>query len=374
MTSPSPAAWFRRALPTRRRAIAAAAVVVLLAAAVTWAVWPQGPGVRTESAMLTVRSGPSGDQPVDLDTTLYLPDDASAGRKVPAVLLAHGFGGTKESVRSDAEEFAGRGYAVLTWTARGFGRSGGRSTWTTRTTRCATPQRLLDWLAARPEVRTDAAGDPKVGVVGGSYGGGLALLLAAQDQRVDAIVPMITWNDLSRAFLPESTGGSADRGRVQEGLGRPLLRRRRQRGLRPGRALRRHRRPAAGRTRVGRPAQPAARAPARAPVPVAPRPVPPTRPAAGSPPTSAPRTCGSPPPAGPTRPPWTCCAGPARPACWTGSRRRPCWCRARRTPSSRSARRTPTRAASPPPAPRCGSPGSPAGTTAAAGPAPTPTG
>ncbi|MEK8109120.1 hypothetical protein NKG94_38955 [Micromonospora sp. M12] len=69
MTSPSPAAWFRRALPTRRRAIAAAVVVVLVAAAVTWAVWPQGPGVRTESAMLTVRSGPSGDQPVDLDTT-----------------------------------------------------------------------------------------------------------------------------------------------------------------------------------------------------------------------------------------------------------------------------------------------------------------
>ncbi|MEH1165647.1 alpha/beta fold hydrolase [Micromonospora sp. CPCC 205539] len=217
MRSPSPAAWFRRALPTRRRVIAASAVVVLLAAAVTWAVWPRGTGVRTETAMLTVRSGPAGDQPVDLDTTFYLPTDASPGHKVPAVLLAHGFGGTKESVRSDAEEFAGRGYAVLTWTARGFGRSGGEIHLDSPDYEVRDASRLLDWLAARPEVRTDAAGDPKVGVVGGSYGGGLALLLAAQDQRVDAIVPMITWNDLSRAFLPESTGGAPTEGVFKKG-------------------------------------------------------------------------------------------------------------------------------------------------------------
>ncbi|MFC5925429.1 alpha/beta fold hydrolase [Micromonospora vulcania] len=217
MRSPSPAAWFRRALPTRRRVIAATAGVVLLAAAVTWAVWPQGSGVRTETAMLTVRSGPAGDQPVSLDTTFYLPSDASSGRRVPAVLLAHGFGGTKESVRSDAKEFAARGYAVLTWTARGFGRSGGEIHLDSPDYEVRDASRLLDWLAARPEVRTDASGDPKVGVVGGSYGGALALLLAAQDPRVDAIVPMITWNDLPRAFLPESTGAAPTEGVFKKG-------------------------------------------------------------------------------------------------------------------------------------------------------------
>ncbi|MEE3918727.1 CocE/NonD family hydrolase [Micromonospora sp. BRA006-A] len=82
-------------------------------------------------------------------------------------------------------------------------------------------------------------------MVGGSYGGGLALLLAAQDQRVDAIVPMITWNDLSRAFLPEQRP-AAHRRRVQEGLGGHLLRRWRERRLRSGRALRGHRRRARG--------------------------------------------------------------------------------------------------------------------------------
>ncbi|MFG1843881.1 alpha/beta fold hydrolase [Micromonospora carbonacea] len=218
MRSPLSAAPVRRALATRpRRIVAGSAAVVLLAAAVLWAARPGEAGFRAEPAMITVRSGPAGDEPVDLDTTFYLPDGATADRRVPAVLLAHGFGGTKESVRSDAEELAGQGYAVLAWTARGFGRSGGQIHLDSPDHEVRDAQRLLDWLAARPEVRTDAAGDPRVGVVGGSYGGGLALLLAAQDQRVDAIVPMITWNDLSRAFLPESTGGPATSGVFKKG-------------------------------------------------------------------------------------------------------------------------------------------------------------
>ncbi|WP_434741908.1 alpha/beta fold hydrolase [Micromonospora sp. SH-82] len=217
MRSPLSAARIRRALPTGRRAVAASVAVVLLAAVALWAAWPDRSGFTTESAMVTVRSGPDGDEPVDLDTTFYLPDDASADRQVPAVLLAHGFGGTKDSVRVDAEDLAARGYAVLTWTARGFGRSGGQIHLDSPDHEVRDGQRLLDWLAARPEVRTDAEGDPRVGVVGGSYGGGLALLLAAQDQRVDAIVPMITWNDLSRSFLPESTGGDPTDGVFKSG-------------------------------------------------------------------------------------------------------------------------------------------------------------
>ncbi|MGW0432009.1 alpha/beta fold hydrolase [Micromonospora sp. NPDC003197] len=208
---PSPlSARLRRALPrmTRRRVITASVVIVLLAGAVTWAVWPESKDFGVRDQMITVRSGPTGDEPVDLDTRFFLPDGASAQDPVPAVLLAHGFGGTKETVRSDAEELAGLGYAVLTYSARGFGRSGGQIHLDNPDYEVRDASRLLDWLAARPDIRTDAAGDPRVGVVGGSYGGGLALMLAAQDPRVDAIVPMITWNDLPRAFLPESTGKS----------------------------------------------------------------------------------------------------------------------------------------------------------------------
>ncbi|WP_067509036.1 alpha/beta fold hydrolase [Actinoplanes sp. TFC3] len=186
--------------PTRRRVIAGGAVLVLVAALVTWAALPERHSWTATDQMVSVLSGPSGTEPVALDTRFYLPEDHDG--KVPAVLLAHGFGGTKESVSDDAESLADRGYAVLTWTARGFGRSAGEIHLDNPDYEIKDGQRLLDWLAARPEVRTDAAGDPRVGVVGGSYGGALALMLAAQDARVDAIVPMITWNDLSTSFFP----------------------------------------------------------------------------------------------------------------------------------------------------------------------------
>ncbi|WP_180201286.1 alpha/beta fold hydrolase [Phytohabitans flavus] len=199
-----------------RRALPAVVVAsALLVAAAVWAAWPESQAYTTEEQVITVRSGPGGDEPVDLDTTLYLPTDRSG--PVPAVLLAHGFGGTKESVRADAQDLAGLGYAVLAYTARGFGRSGGEIHLDSPDYEVRDAQRLLDWLATRPEVSEDADGDPKVGVVGGSYGGGLALMLAAQDQRVDAIVPMITWNDLARSFLPESAGANTVDGVFKKG-------------------------------------------------------------------------------------------------------------------------------------------------------------
>jgi ABC-2 type transport system ATP-binding protein len=185
---------------------------VLIAAGITWAVWPSGEPYRSAAAMVTVQSGPRGDEPVTLDTALYVPRSATPAHPAPAVLLAHGFGGTKDSVAAEAEELAGQGYVVQTWTARGFGRSGGQIGLDDPGYEVNDARRLLDRLAALPEVQKDRPGDPRVGVVGGSYGGGLALLLAGHDRRVDAVVPQITWNSLSRAFFPDSAGGPATTG------------------------------------------------------------------------------------------------------------------------------------------------------------------
>jgi ABC-2 type transport system ATP-binding protein len=194
----------RRRVPrlTRQRAIAAGAVLAILAGLVVWGAWPQARNWRAEARTLTVRTGPDGATAIPLDTTIYLPRGASAADPVPAVLLAHGFGGSKDSVREQAEDLVRDGYAVLTWTAQGFGDSGGQIHLNSPDYEVRDAQQLLDWLATRPEVRKDGAGDPRVGVVGASYGGALALLLAAYDHRVDATVPMITWNDLERVFLP----------------------------------------------------------------------------------------------------------------------------------------------------------------------------
>ncbi|MEV0273100.1 alpha/beta fold hydrolase [Hamadaea sp. NPDC050747] len=180
-----------------RRLVGVVAAVGLAVAAVAIAAQPAQAAYQTVDAMVP---GAQGDDPAVLDTTLYLPGDGKS--KHPAVLLAHGFGGTKQSVAQDAKDLADRGYAVLTYSARGFGRSTGHIHLDAPQYEVKDAQLLLDWLAARTDIELDAAGDPKVGVVGGSYGGGLALLLAAYDQRVDAIVPMITWNDLNTALVP----------------------------------------------------------------------------------------------------------------------------------------------------------------------------
>ncbi|MGI5246835.1 alpha/beta fold hydrolase [Dactylosporangium sp. CA-139066] len=186
---------------SRRRIISGAVAIVLVAGLVGWAAAPKPKSFRTADQMITVRTGPDDSAEVSLDTTLYVPKSASAGHPVPAIMLAHGFGGTKQSVRGDAELYADQGYAVLTWTAQGFGRSTGEIHVDSPDWEVKDAQRLVDWLAARPDI-AKVGGDPKVAAVGGSYGGALSLLLAAQDPRIDAIVPMITWNDLVNVFLP----------------------------------------------------------------------------------------------------------------------------------------------------------------------------
>ena len=202
-------AWHRRGRMT--------ALVIVLVAVMGFVAWrasagSTGTSVRVENAMVTVHLGPHADQPVRLDTRVHVPAAATSDHPAPAVLLAHGLGGTKASVDSQARDLAGRGYVVLSWTAPGFGRSGGRIHLDDPDYEVAAARQLVDRLARRPDVRRDAPGDPRVGVVGSSYGGALALLLAGHDRRVDAIVPQSTWNDLGRALFPESTGGGPEEG------------------------------------------------------------------------------------------------------------------------------------------------------------------
>ncbi|WP_236050886.1 alpha/beta fold hydrolase [Nonomuraea cypriaca] len=190
--------------------VAALVAALALIGVTTWLVWPSAPEVRAQDQRISVVDGPADDQRVELDATFFPPPD---GGKAPAVLIAHGFGGSKQSVREQAIRVAQDGYAVLTWSARGFGRSTGEIALNSPDYEVKDVKQLIDWLAKRPEVQLDASGDPRVGIAGGSYGGAIALMTAAHDQRVDAIVPQITWSDLADALFPnaatQSTGNTA---------------------------------------------------------------------------------------------------------------------------------------------------------------------
>ena len=191
-----------RPRPGARATLAALLLPLLLLSGLLVIASPAGAAedVRTEDAR--VPSG-SGSDAVELDTTLYLPATAD---RAPAVVLAHGFGGSKESVADDARDLAGRGYVVLTYSARGFGSSTGDIGLNDPRYEIADLSTLIDLLADREEVELDSGGDPRVGVAGGSYGGGVALLGAAYDERIDAIAPQITWNSLTSALFPSQIG------------------------------------------------------------------------------------------------------------------------------------------------------------------------
>ncbi|MFG3128631.1 CocE/NonD family hydrolase [Streptomyces tendae] len=199
-----------------RRMLSAAAAVVVLAGAGTWtAVAGDDPApVRRADRVVAVGDG------VRLDTSYFT---AGSGGRRPAVLLAHGFGGSKDDVREQAEDLARDGYAVLTWSARGFGKSTGKIGLNAPDGEVADVSRLIDWLAEQPQVRLDKDGDPRVGIAGGSYGGAVALLAAGHDTRVDAVAPAITYWNLADALFPNgvfkklwagifvNSGGGCDR-------------------------------------------------------------------------------------------------------------------------------------------------------------------
>ena len=94
---------------------------------------------------------------------------------------------------------------MLTWDPRGFGQSNGTIEVDSAAAEGRDVQRIIDWVAAQPGVQLDAPGDPRVGMVGASYGGGIQLVTAAIDCRVDAIVPSWAWHSLTTSLDKAAT-------------------------------------------------------------------------------------------------------------------------------------------------------------------------
>ncbi|MGA5045703.1 CocE/NonD family hydrolase [Streptomyces arboris] len=155
-----------------------------------------------------------------VDADLYRPAGVDAQNPAPAVLATNGFGGSKSDGSTDAigKAVAARGYVGLVYSGLGFGKSGCLITLDDPAIDGKAASGLLDFLgstrAADDGTRADyvvqdGEGDPRVGMIGGSYGGAIQLATASTDPRVDALVPLITWNDLAYALAPNNTGAAA---------------------------------------------------------------------------------------------------------------------------------------------------------------------
>ncbi|MFI8889915.1 CocE/NonD family hydrolase [Streptomyces paradoxus] len=163
----------------------------------------------------TVRAG---DRTCTVDADLYRPAGVDRDHPAPAVLGTNGFGGSKSDGSTDTigKAFAQRGYVSLVYSGLGFGRSGCLVSLDDPDIDGAAASQLVDFLGGKRAaddgttadfVTRDAPGDPRVGMIGGSYGGAVQLATAAVDHRLDALVPMITWNDLAYALDPNNAVG-----------------------------------------------------------------------------------------------------------------------------------------------------------------------
>lgn len=152
---------------------------------------------------------------------LYLPKDFSQESKLPAIVLAPGQSETASTIEQYAAYFAGRGLIAMTIDYRGWGKSGGylevvddvqtddrlRFSQMTakvrvRRKRLLPQQQILDirnalyYLQGEPGVDRN-----RVGVWGTELSGGHAIVIAATDARVKAIVaqtPYLAGKDVPR--------------------------------------------------------------------------------------------------------------------------------------------------------------------------------
>lgn len=116
---------------------------------------------------------------------LHTPDGQSCN---PGIVMAHGFSGVKEQLDHYAALFAASGFSVLLYDHRSFGTSDGSPRYEVDPFK-----QISDWRDAitfalnLPEFDHDVT----VGVFGSSYAGGLAMVIAACDQRVGTVVAQI---------------------------------------------------------------------------------------------------------------------------------------------------------------------------------------
>lgn len=149
----------------------------------------------------------------EIAITVFQPKLAEQ-QPAPLILFSHGWGGSRSKTLGEDGMGTGpdmeaarraweSGYFVITFDQRGFGESGGKANVQDPEIEGRDVQAILQW--AEDNLQPHLAyyrGSPRVGGLGLSYGGGFQLIGAALDPRFDALVPMITWADLSYSLSP----------------------------------------------------------------------------------------------------------------------------------------------------------------------------
>jgi ABC-2 type transport system ATP-binding protein len=160
----------------------------------------------SSSSLETVCSGflASDVDGTELDVTVRVP---AGTPPFPLVAHVHGYGGSKHSRSGWDDQLVARGYAVLRYSTRGFGRSWGQVNLADLGLEVRDLRSLIGQVVDAG-LRLDGSA---VAVLGASYGGGHSWLAALQPSfssargtpvRIRTIVPIVPWTDLLAALRP----------------------------------------------------------------------------------------------------------------------------------------------------------------------------
>ncbi|WZH38636.1 MAG: CocE/NonD family hydrolase [Microbacterium enclense] len=204
-------------------------------------------GFTTQALFFDTGVASGSDPSCRIEGDLYLPSDASASHPVPAIMATNGWGGSKADLAGIGKAFAVRGYAFLAYSGLGWGGSSCTVSVNDPEIDGRAASRLVDYLGgdggiayldsalttAAPPLQTivrDAQdhdgtarpNDPRVGMVGISYGAGTEFAAASVDHRIDTIVPMATWNDLAYSLAPNGTSTTSGVSSSTPGAGKTV--------------------------------------------------------------------------------------------------------------------------------------------------------
>jgi pimeloyl-ACP methyl ester carboxylesterase len=197
--------------------------------------------LSVQSAVPDPLAGADAAKGTQVAFTLFLPDNKPEGG-YPLVLHASGFGlGRLQAMPPrDTDPAASywsrvdrlvpslveRGFAVISFDHRGHGDSGGDSRIMDPQAEIADIRGLIDWAERELPLRKGADGKPRIGSIGGSYGGGYQMQLAQLEPRITTVIPSMTWYDLQHSLAPQGVLKEgfvqfecfmAQRGKVRDG-------------------------------------------------------------------------------------------------------------------------------------------------------------
>jgi len=141
-----------------------------------------------------------------LHGVVSVPDDLPPGERRAAFLVLHGFGGNckSQNVLQPARVLGEFGYVTLRFDMRGCGQSEGEFGRVICLEQVEDLKNAATYLAGHPAV------DPgRIGVIGSSFGGAVAVYGGGVDGRIAAVVSNGGWGDGERKFRGQHPGPQA---------------------------------------------------------------------------------------------------------------------------------------------------------------------